>query len=309
MIDLDDVGVTLGGESILEGVSFDVPRGRLVGLVGPNGAGKTTIIKTINGSLAPDEGEVRIDDDPVVGLPARAVSQRVATVPQNTSLGFDFAVRDVVAMGRTPHRSRFERASTADREAVERALRRARIVDFADRPIGSVSGGERQRVVLARALCQDTPGLLLDEPTASLDIGHGVRILRLVRELVSEGKTALAAIHDLDLAARFCDDLVLLAGGRVLVTGRPEDVLTEANVEEAFDVQVAVAPHPVTGTRSVTALPDLPSRGESAPVRGERSEASTEHDAIEPTDGDGSTSVNGPVDEDGTATDGVTSSR
>ena len=133
MIELDGVGVSLGGQSVVERVSFEVPEGALVGLVGPNGAGKTTVVKTINGLLAPDDGEVRIDGDPVARLSAREVSRRVATVPQDTSLGFDFPVREVVAMGRTPHRSRFERTSPVDREAVAEALERTRIAEFADR--------------------------------------------------------------------------------------------------------------------------------------------------------------------------------
>jgi len=283
VIAVDGVSVTLGGESILDDVSFEVSQGSLVGLVGPNGAGKTTVIKTINGLCDPDDGWVRIDGDRVSALSARAVSQRVATVPQDTSLGFDFPVRDVVSMGRTPHRSRFERESVADRAAVERALRRTRITEFADRPIGSVSGGERQRVVLARALCQDTPGLLLDEPTASLDIGHGVRILGLVRDLVSEGMTALAAIHDLDLAARFCDELVLLSDGEILATGTPDVVLTEPHLEEAFDVRVAVTSHPVTDSVCVTALSERSSGDSSAQAPGEREGANTEDSRDETT--------------------------
>ena len=268
MIAVENVGVTLGGKSIVEGVSFDVPRGSLVGLVGPNGAGKTTIVKAINGLLAPDEGRVEIDGDPMPRLSAREVSRRVATVPQDSSMSFEFPVRDVVAMGRTPHRSRFERESAADREAVAEALRRTQVAEFADRSIDEVSGGERQRVILARALCQRSPCLLLDEPTASLDIGHGVRILRLVRDLVSEGKAALAAIHDLDLAARFCDELVLLAEGEVLAADTPREVLTEAHLEAAFDVEVAVTPHPITGAMSVTALSDRPTRERSVHVLG-----------------------------------------
>ena len=266
MISVEDVSVRLGGERVVKNASFDVPRGKLVGLIGPNGAGKTTAIRAINGLVEPESGRVEIDGDRVADLSARTLGRRVATVPQNTSLGFDFPVRDVVSMGRTPHRSRFERESTADREAVERALRRTQLADLADRSIDSVSGGERQRVVLARALCQNSPGLLLDEPTASLDIGHGVAILDLVRGLVSEGKSkgegesedggkaALAAIHDLDLAARFCDELVLLANGAVLAAGTPAAALTEAHLEAAFGVQVTVTPHPVTGAPSVTAL-------------------------------------------------------
>jgi ABC-type cobalamin/Fe3+-siderophores transport system ATPase subunit len=196
------------------------------------------------------------DLDPVSALSARETSRRVATVPQNTALSFAFPVREVVAMGRTPHRSRFERESAADRTAVERAMARTEVSQFADRSIEAVSGGERQRVVLARALAQDASVLALDEPTASLDVNHQVRTLSLIAELVADGRAAIAAIHDLDLAARYCDRLCLLAEGRVLDTGPPEAVLTEATLERAFDTRAAVVRHPATGAVDVTAFPD-----------------------------------------------------
>jgi iron complex transport system ATP-binding protein len=161
-------------------------------------------------------------------------------------------------MGRTPYRSRFAPPSAADRTAVEDAIERTRIGHLADRPIDEVSGGERQRVVLARAIAQDTPVTLLDEPTASLDVNHGIETLELVSDLVGNGRTAVAAIHDLDLAARYCDALVLLADGSVLETGSPEDVLTADRLERAFDATATVSPDPVTGTPSVTTLPADP---------------------------------------------------
>jgi len=250
----EDVTVSLGGSRVLDEVSFDVEAGTFVAVCGPNGAGKTTLLRTVNGVLTPDSGRVVVDGDVVATLSARELARRVATVPQDTSLAFDFPVRDVVAMGRTAHRGRFERSTPADREAVDRALDRARVADLADRSAGSVSGGERQRVLLARALAQETPVLALDEPTASLDINHQVRTLSLVRELVDDGKTAVAAIHDLDLAARFCDALVVVAGGRVLGAGPPAEVLTEPVVERAFGARTAIRTNPVTGTPSVTAL-------------------------------------------------------
>jgi iron complex transport system ATP-binding protein len=254
VIDLEGVSVELGGRRVLDSVSLSVDRGDLVGLVGPNGAGKTTLLRCINGVLAPDEGTVRIDGRRVAGLSAREHARLVATVPQSTSVGFDFSVREVVAMGRTPHRSRFGRTTDADRERVERALERAEVTELADRPVGSVSGGERQRVLLARALAQDAPALALDEPTASLDINHQVRTFGLVRRLVEDGRTALAAIHDLDLAARFCDGLAVLSAGELLAAGPPESVLTEELIETAFGGRAAVGEHPVTGSVSVTAL-------------------------------------------------------
>lgn len=258
-IDIENVDVRLGGVQILDSVSAHVDDGRFVGLVGPNGAGKSTLLRTINAILKPAAGTVLLDDEDVHDLSAKAASRRVATVPQDTTLSFEFDVRDVVAMGRTPYQSRFGGREAVDDAHVDRALERTETDVFADRSIDEVSGGERQRVILARALAQDAPILLLDEPTASLDINHQVQTLELVRELVDEeGKTVIAAIHDLNLAAHYCDDLVLVADGRVLATGTPDDVLTESNLETAFGTRAVVSRHPITGAVYVTALPTAP---------------------------------------------------
>ncbi|MEM4780616.1 MAG: heme ABC transporter ATP-binding protein [Halalkalicoccus sp.] len=257
MIDVRDVDVRLGGMAVLDAVSAHIGEGRFVGLVGPNGAGKSTLLRAIGAVLTPDAGTVLLDGEVAHDLSSRASSRRVATVPQDTNLSFDFDVRDVVAMGRTPYRSRIRsNADAAGEEAVERALSRTETTEFAERSISAVSGGERQRIVLARALAQETPILLLDEPTASLDINHQIRTLELVRDLADEGKTVIAAIHDLNLAAHYCDALLLLSDGRALEAGPPATVLTEANLGEAFDTRAVVSRHPVTGAVYVTALPE-----------------------------------------------------
>jgi iron complex transport system ATP-binding protein len=260
-IQVSNVTVSRGDVTVLSDVSVSVAAGELVGLVGPNGAGKTTLLQTINGVLAPDAGRVTVDGTDVHGASARRVSRHVATVPQDTNVAFDFSVEDIVAMGRTPYQSRLGGTDhRADRRHVQRALDRTRTAEFADRPVGAVSGGERQRVLLARALAQDTPALLLDEPTASLDINHQVHTLDLVRDVVAEGKTALAAIHDLDLAARYCDRIVVLADGRIVASGPPTAVLDATTLDPAFDTEASVATHPVTGTPSVRALGGRPDR-------------------------------------------------
>jgi iron complex transport system ATP-binding protein len=253
-VDVDAVDVAYGETTVLSGVSLRVDSGSFVGLVGPNGAGKTTLLRCLNGALTPDAGTVSVGGDDVSTLSSREASRRVATVPQRTEVGFDFPVRDVVAMGRTPHISRIGTADGDDRDAVDSAMARTEVDDLAERSVSAVSGGERQRVLLARALAQDAPVLVLDEPTASLDINHQVRTLELVSELTGEGRTAIAAIHDLNLAARFCDELVVLADGDVLASGPPESVLTETTVSAAFDTPAAVTRHPVTGATTVTAL-------------------------------------------------------
>ncbi|WP_136588810.1 heme ABC transporter ATP-binding protein [Salinigranum halophilum] len=257
MISVDALAVDLGDERVLDGVSLTVDEGDFVGLIGPNGAGKTTLLRTMNGGLTPRQGTVEVDGRDVHQLSSRGASRLVATVPQTTQLSFDFSVREAVEMGRTPHRSRFDTWSATDQEAVDAALARTAVTDLADRPVTDISGGERQRVLIARALAQTTPVMLLDEPTASLDINHQVRTLELVRDLVEGGKTALAAIHDLNLAAHYCDRLVLLSDCRVLAAGRPAAVLTEPNLQAAFDTNAVVSRHPVTGSVYVTALPDV----------------------------------------------------
>jgi iron complex transport system ATP-binding protein len=264
----EDVVVELGGTRVLETVSARAPAGSLVGLVGPNGAGKTTFLRTVNGTLSPAVGTVRVGEEPVEDLDRKALARQVATVPQDTAVGFDFDVHQVVTMGRYPHRPRF--GTDPNPEAVDRAIDRVGVRHLANRSVSTVSGGERQRVLLARALAQDAPVLVLDEPTASLDVTHAVETLALVADLVADGRTAVVAIHDLDLAARFCDRLVLLAGGRIIARGPPREVLTESTVATAFGGDPAVVDHPITGAPTVTALADgdrrSPDRGVESPV-------------------------------------------
>ncbi|WP_225317651.1 MULTISPECIES: heme ABC transporter ATP-binding protein [Haloferax] len=254
-MELDDVSVSLGGQTVLDGISADIGDGTFVGLIGPNGAGKTTLLRILNGSLSPNSGRVHVAGEDIHALSSKAASRLVATVPQTTAVTFDFPVREVVRMGRTPHRGRFDGWSEDDEAAVEAAMRRTSVAALAERPVTEISGGERQRVLIARALAQQTPTLLLDEPTASLDINHQVRTLELVDDLVGEGTTAVAAIHDLNLAAHYCDALILLANGRILSAGDPATVLSESNLREAFDAEAVVSRHPVTGSVYVTALP------------------------------------------------------
>ncbi|QKY18923.1 ATP-binding cassette domain-containing protein [Halolamina sp. CBA1230] len=256
VLSIADLSVTLGETDVLAGVSLDVERGELVGLVGPNGAGKTTLLRNARGTLAPDSGQVRIEGEAVDDLSAKEIGRRVATVPQDTSISFSFSVREIVEMGRTPHVPRFGAMDEADHAAVERAMERTEVTEFADRPVTEISGGERSRVLLARALAQDTPLLLLDEPTASLDPNHRLRTFETVSALVDEGRAAVAAIHDLDTAARYCDRIVVVADGGIVADGPPESVLTGATIGHAFDVDAVVTDDPVTQRPRVTALPD-----------------------------------------------------
>ena len=256
VLEATDLTVSLGEKRILDGVDFAVDAGELVGLVGPNGAGKTTLLRAVRGTLTPDSGNVRVAGEAITNLDSKAASRRVATVPQDTALAFEFSVRETVEMGRTPHLPRFGGMEPADYDAVERAMARTEVAEFADRPVTEISGGERSRVLLARALAQATPLLLLDEPTASLDLNHQLATFDTVSELVGSGRAAVAAIHDLNLAARYCDRLVVVADGGILAQGAAEAVLTEETLREAFDADAVVTSDPVTERPHVTALSD-----------------------------------------------------
>jgi iron complex transport system ATP-binding protein len=253
VIAVESVSVRAGDVEILTDVSLHVERGEFLALVGPNGAGKTTLLKAMGGLLSPSAGRVTVDGRDLEALSARAVGRLVARVPQETAFGFDFTVREIVEMGRTPYRKRLRRNPDPDGDAqVQRALDRTGTAALAERSVEGLSGGEKQRVLLARALAQNAPALLLDEPTANLDINHQVRTLDLVAGLDDE--TVVAAIHDLDLAARYCDRVALLAGGELRAVGTPDEVLTAERLERVFDTPVEVGENPATGTASVTAL-------------------------------------------------------
>lgn len=253
MIDVEDLTVRAGEVGILTEVSLDVTDGEFLAVVGPNGAGKTTLLRAMGGLETPDSGRVTVDGRALRELSARETGRLVARVPQETEFGFDFTVREIVEMGRTPYRPRLRRnPDPGGPERVGEALDRTETASLADRSVEGLSGGEKQRVLLARALAQQAPVLLLDEPTANLDINHQVRTLELVGGLADE--TIVAAIHDLELAARFCDRMALLADGELRAVGPPDAVLTADRLEAVFGTQVTVSENPATGTPSVTAL-------------------------------------------------------
>ena len=248
LLRMDDVSRRSNGRILLDAVNLAVQAGELVGVVGPNGAGKTTLLSIMGGLLAPSAGQVYLDQTPLSSFRQRQIAQHIAFVPQSASAGdFRFSARDMVSMGRYSHRQRFAGETANDRAIVTVAMQHAKVTSFADRSVTELSGGERQRVAIARALAQQPRLLLLDEPTASLDLSHQLHVLQLVRQLVTKNRlTAVTAIHDLALASRFCDRLILLEHGRIVSDGFPVDVLTPGRLASVFGVAAHVGPDPFT---------------------------------------------------------------
>jgi len=251
-IKIQGVAFDYEGVDALSSVTFDIERGRFTGIIGPNGSGKTTLLKCIAGVLAPEKGSVLIEGVDVKGMQRREIARTVGVVPQSAPMDFSFTVRDVVMMGRTPHIDRFSTESKEDAAIAEQAMADTGVANLAERTFDGLSGGEMQRVVIARALAQRPRILLLDEPTLHLDISAQYQILELVRRLnKGRGITVVAVLHDLNLASQYSDGIVLMSGGRVAAIGRTEDVLTPANVRESYGIEVLIERHPITGKLQV----------------------------------------------------------
>lgn len=239
MISAAGVGFAFGDRTVLDCVTFDAPQGQVLGLVGPNGSGKTTLLRTLYASLAAQGGSVLIDGDQLTSLSAREIARQVAVVVQEVPGELPLLVSDMVLLGRTPHRSGFGGSGAADERIAAAALARVGALHLAAESFDSLSGGERQRVLIARALAQETPHLLLDEPTNHLDVRYQHEVLDLVRTLAAEnGRTVIVVLHDLNLAARYCDRILLLASGRVMAAGTPDEVLAPEHLEPVYGVSV-----------------------------------------------------------------------
>jgi len=252
LLNVSGVNVTYhpGGPEIiaLDNASVSISAGEVVGLVGPNGSGKTTLIRVVTGVIRPASGHVTIAGRDIERLRQVELARLIAVVPQEPALPPAFNALACVLMGRTPHLRLLQNEGARDLEAARRAMLATNTWSLADRLLGELSGGERQRVVVARALAQETPILLLDEPTAHLDLGHQASVLDLMRRIArDEGKAVLAVVHDLTLAARYCDRMVMLQNGSVVATGTPGEVLTPVRLREVYGLAVEVFPHPTTG--------------------------------------------------------------
>lgn len=234
-----DLGVTLDGQRILHGVSFAVDRGAWIGLLGPNGSGKTTLLRALGGHV-PFDGDARLDGRPVQAWSSRERARRLAYVQQAPSLTFDFTVEELVLLGRAPHAGWLSTYDATDRSRVDDALAQVDLDGFGPRSVLSLSGGEMQRVFLAQALVQDADVLFLDEPTAHLDVHYQYAFMDRVDALVDGGQTVVAVFHDLELAARYAERLLVLDGGRLVADGPPRDVLVPDRIAAVFGMHASV---------------------------------------------------------------------
>lgn len=247
---IENVECRYGSTRVLENLSFEANRGDFIGLIGPNGSGKTTLLRSISSVLKPYVGTVFLDGRDVYSLKTKEVAKNVAVVPQDTSPStFLFSALEIVLMGRTPHLKWLESEGERDHAIAERAMKFTNTWHLADRLFTELSGGEKQRVIIARALTQEPKVLLLDEPTSHLDINYQVEILDLIKKLREERKlTIIAVFHDLNLAARYCDYLILLNQGEIESIGAPEAVLTPENIKRVYHAEVLVKRHPITNS-------------------------------------------------------------
>jgi iron complex transport system ATP-binding protein len=243
MLDINDIHFSIDDKKILDGVSACFEPRRIHGIIGPNGSGKSTLLKNICRIWEPQSGTIAIHGREYTGIPRKELSTLVTLVPQNTTIGFPVSVYDIVSMGRNPHLGRFEGLSRKDREIIERALRQTNILALKDRSINELSGGEGQLAIIARAIATEAPLILLDEPTSELDIRHTLEIVEILREFREQGKTILVAIHDLNLARRFCDTITIMCRGKLFYSGTPEEAFAEDNMRQVFEVNVREYKH------------------------------------------------------------------
>jgi iron complex transport system ATP-binding protein len=237
-----------GSIKALDNINFSVREGEFVGILGPNGSGKTTALRAISRTLKPRMGTIFLDDKNIYDIENREVAKNVAVVPQESMSTFDFTTLDIVLMGRNPYIDRFSQESREDLAIAKRVMELTNTWSFAERPVNELSGGEKQRVIIARALTQEPKILLLDEPTSHLDISNQLEIMDLIKHLCETKKLLIVAVfHDFNLAARYCDSIILLKDGKIVAVGKSDETLTSENVRKVFSVDTIVKKHPVTG--------------------------------------------------------------
>jgi len=255
LLNVDGVECRYGSVKVLEDVSLSVKGGDFVGILGPNGSGKTTLLKSISRSLKPHKGTILLNEADIYSLKSIDVAKQLAVVPQETNVGFSFAALDIVLMGRNPHMKRLQMESKTDMDVARKVMQLTNIWHLAERPINELSGGEKQRVIIARALAQEPTILLLDEPLTHLDIINQLEIMDLVKDLcVKEKLIVLAVFHDFNLAARYCNSAIMIKNGKIFAAGSLTEVLTSESIKNVFNVNAIVQEHLVTNSIFVIPL-------------------------------------------------------
>ncbi|WP_240374515.1 ABC transporter ATP-binding protein [Bacillus piscicola] len=252
-INVEGVSSSIQEKRIISDIYLQAKSGRFVGIVGPNGSGKSTLLKSIYRFHKPDCGVITLEDNDIYKLSAKTTSQKMAVVSQETNNLFDFSVREIVLMGRAPHKKMWATDTVDDERITVEALQKVGLIDYGERSITTLSGGEKQRVMVARALAQQAEVLILDEPTNHLDIHHQLQLMDLVKTL---NITVIAALHDLNIASSYCDQIYVMNEGEIVTSGTPEEVLTESTLQEVFRVNTNIIKHPITGKIHITFLSD-----------------------------------------------------
>ena len=236
-ITAENIKMKIGDNEILKGVSIDSKNREFVGIIGPNGSGKSTLLKSIYRILKPNDGCIKLGDMDISKMSIKESAKKMAVVSQHNYYNFDFTVKEVVSMGRSPHKKNLERDNIEDFEIVKESLQKLGMSEFSNRSFSTLSGGEQQRVILARALAQKTPCLILDEPTNHLDIKYQLSLLNIVKSL---DLTVISAIHDLNIASMYCDRLFVMKDGQIVASGTPQDILTKELIKEIYEIDVEI---------------------------------------------------------------------
>ena len=236
-IKTEGVKLSIGNKNILKGIDINVENKEFVGIIGPNGSGKSTLLKCIYRNLKPSSGVIMLGDEDLSTIPIKESAKKLAVLSQHNYYDFDFKVYDIVLMGRSPHKKIMERDSKEDFEIVDDALEKVGMIDFKERSFNTLSGGEQQRIILARALAQQTDCLVLDEPTNHLDIKHQLQLMSIVKGLNIE---VIAAIHDLNIALMYCDKIYVLKDGKIIAYGTPSEVMTKELIKEVYEVDAII---------------------------------------------------------------------
>lgn len=251
-IKTENICVKIGNKHILKGIDIDVSKKEFIGIIGPNGSGKSTFLKCIYRNLKPTSGIINLDKIDINKLTVRETAKKISVVSQHNHYNFDFSVEDIVLMGRAPHKKMMERDSIKDYKIVDEALEKVNMKDFKKRSFTTLSGGEQQRIILARALAQQTECLILDEPTNHLDIKYQLQLMNIVKQLNIE---VIAAIHDLNIAAMYCDKIYVLKDGEIVAYGKPNEILTKKLIKDVYEVDANITINSENNTINIAYSP------------------------------------------------------